>query len=314
MTVQAKIIADSINERGTRVTTFELEYPRIIHSELMTHRVFSRNAASSRAIPVKTMIDLIEANPAMPSQWGKNQPGMQAKEELDSVSKESVKQLWLHACSDAVAHARVMNDVGAHKQVINRITEPYQHMKVVLTATNYANWFYLRDHVDADPTIAELAAKMKYEYDYNEPYWLEEGAWHLPYVRTQKANGTFPQRYWDELGTQRYWDELGNQITLEQALMISVSSCAQVSYRKSDGSLEKAEVVYKRLIESKPTHASPTEHQCQVFESKDSVYPEDWPEGITHIDRNGVLWSGNIRDWIQYRQLIPNNVKLEQGE
>jgi len=302
MTVTAKIIADSINKRGTRVTTFELEYPRIIHSELMTHRVFSRNAASSRAIPVKTMIDLIESNPAMPSHWGKNQSGMQAKEELGELEKESVKQLWLNACKDAVSHARVMSDIGAHKQVINRITEPYQHMKVVLTATNYANWFYLRDHADADPTIAELAAKMKHEYDYNEPDWLEESAWHLPYVRTQKANGTFPQRY---------WDELGNQITLEQALMISVSSCAQVSYRKSDGSLEKAEVVYKRLIESKPTHASPTEHQCQVFESFQNNV--DWPKGITHVDRNGTYWSGNMRDWIQYRQLIPNNVKQENG-
>lgn len=306
MTVQAKIIADSINERGTRVTTFELEYPRIIHSELMTHRVFSRNAASSRAIPVKTMIDLIEANPAMPSHWGKNQSGMQADEELGELEKESVKQLWLHACKDAVSHARVMADIGAHKQVINRITEPYQHMKVVLTATNYANWFYLRDHKDADPTIAELAAKMKYEYDYNEPDWLEEGAWHLPYVRTQKANGTFPQRY---------WDELGNQITLEQALMISVSSCAQVSYRKSDGSLEKAEVVYKRLIDSKPTHASPTEHQAMCIDTSKltSCAWKDLPDGITHVDRNLNFWSGNIRDWIQYRQLIPNNVKQENG-
>jgi thymidylate synthase ThyX len=302
MTVQAKIIADSINERGTRVTTFELEYPRIIHSELMTHRVFSRNAASSRAIPVKTMIDLIEANPAIPSQWGKNQPGMQAKEELDDVSKESVKQLWLHACSDAVAHARVMNDIGAHKQVINRITEPYQHMKVVLTATNYANWYYLRDHADADPTIAELASKMLHEHTLSVPNLLRTGDWHMPYVRMDYDHS--------DLGEdQCFYDEQGNQVSTEQALMISVSCCAQVSYRKTDDSLEKAEDIYKKLIESKPTHASPTEHQCQAFDA--STF---WPEGITHVDRNGTHWSGNIRDWIQYRQLIPNNVKLEQGE
>lgn len=301
MTVAAKIIADSINERGTRVTTFELEYPRIIHSELMTHRVFSRNAASSRAIPVKTMIDLIEANPAMPSHWGKNQSGMQAKEELDELSKESVKQLWLHACKDAVSHARVMADIGAHKQVINRITEPYQHMKVVLTATDYANWFYLRDHKDADPTIAELAAKMLYEHTTSIPDLLSTGDWHMPYVRVDYEHS--------DLGDDRcYYDEQNNQISVEQALMISVSSCAQVSFRKSDGSLEKAEVIYKRLIESKPTHASPTEHQCQAFDNN-----QLFPKGITHVDRNGTQWSGNIRDWIQYRQLIPNNVKQENG-
>lgn len=304
MTVTAKIIADSINERGTRVTTFELEYPRIIHSELMTHRVFSRNAASSRAIPVKTMIDLIESNPAMPSHWGKNQSGMQAKEELGELEKESVKQLWLNACKDAVSHARVMSDIGAHKQVINRITEPYQHMKVVLTATDYANWYYLRDHVDADPTIAELAAKMWHEHSFSEPTFLRNGEWHMPYVRTDYDHS--------DLGDdQCFYDEQNNQISVEQALMISVSSCAQVSFRKSDGSLEKAEVIYKRLIESKPTHASPTEHQCQVFESFQNNV--DWPKGITHVDRNGTYWSGNIRDFIQYRQLIPNNVKQENG-
>ena len=160
MTVQARIIADSINARGTRITTFELEYPRIIHSELLTHRVFSRNAASSRAIPVNTMLDLIEANPAMPSHWGKNQPGMQAQEELGELEKEAVKQTWLNACKSAVSYARVMNDIKAHKQVVNRITEPYQHMKVVLTGTDFSNWFWLRYHADADPTIAELANKM----------------------------------------------------------------------------------------------------------------------------------------------------------
>jgi hypothetical protein len=298
MTVKAKIIADSINANNVRITTFELIYPRIIHSELMTHRMFSRNAASSRAIPVKTMIDLIEQNPAMPSHWGKNQAGMQASEELDETSKQAVKDLWLNACKDAVSHARVMADIGAHKQVINRITEPYQHMKVVLTATEYNNWYWLRDHADADPTIAELAADMRYVHDKSEPELLAEGEWHLPYVDCRK--GFF---------RQVYFDETGNAITLEQALMISASCCAQVSYRKSDGSLEKAEVVFKRLIESKPCHASPTEHQAMCTGQYD---PQDtpWPEGITHVDRDGNLWSGNLKDWVQYRQLLVDNVKL----
>ena len=298
MTITAKIIADSVNERNVRITTFELVYPRIVHSELMTHRMFSRNSASSRAIPGKTMLDMIEQDPAMPSHWGKNQPGMQAKEEFTGVQKEAVKQLWLNACRDAVANARVMVDMNVHKQVVNRIVEPYSHMKVVLTATEYNNWWYLRDHAEADPTIAELANKMRTEYDLNEPDWLEEGAWHLPYVKTQKANGTYPQRY---------WDEQDNLITLEQAQMISASCCAQVSYRKSDGSLDKAEVIYKRLIESKPCHASPFEHQAMCIEKCPT---HTWPTGITHMDRAGNGWSGNLKDWVQYRQLLPDNVVL----
>ena len=301
MTVQARIIADSINARGTRITTFELEYPRIIHSELLTHRVFSRNAASSRAIPVNTMLDLIEANPAMPSHWGKNQPGMQAQEELGELEKESVKQLWLSACKSAVSHARVMNDIKAHKQVINRITEPYQHMKVVLTGTDFANWFWLRDHTDADPTIAELANKMLVSYHQSKIDYLQAGQWHLPYVQCS---------YNEEDRLQRCWTDDVAEITLEQALMISSSSAAQVSYRKTDGSLEKAQMVYDRLVNSTPVHASPFEHCAMCFDEAVDFYG-DWIDGITHVNRDGVCFSGNLRDWIQYRQLLPNNVKQE---
>lgn len=300
MTVQARIIADSINARGTRITTFELEYPRIIHSELLTHRVFSRNAASSRAIPVSTMLDLIEANPAMPSHWGKNQPGMQAQEELGELEKEAVKQTWLSARKSAVSYARVMNDIKAHKQVINRITEPYQHMKVVLTGTDFANWFWLRDHADADPTIADLAGKMLVSYHQSKIDYLQAGQWHLPYVQCS----------YDEDRLQRFWTDDLAEITLEQALMISSSSAAQVSYRKTDGSLEKAQMVYDRLVNSTPVHASPFEHCAMCFdEAVDS--DGEWIKGITHVNRDGVYFSGNLRDWIQYRQLLPNNVKQE---
>lgn len=301
MTVQARIIADSVNSRGTRITTFELEYPRIIHSELLTHRVFSRNAASSRAIPVNTMLDLIEANPAMPSHWGKNQPGMQAQQELGELEKEAVKQTWLNACKSAVSYARVMNDVKAHKQVVNRITEPYQHMKVVLTGTDFANWFWLRDHADADPTIAELAGTMLVSYRQSKPELLRGDQWHLPYVQCS---------YDKEDGLQRYWVDDLAEITLEQALMISSSSAAQVSYRKTDGSLEKAQLVYDRLVHSTPVHASPFEHCAMCFDEAVDFYG-DWIDGITHVNREGVYFSGNLRDFIQYRQLLPNNVKQE---
>ena len=292
MTVSAKVIADSINPRGVRITTFELNYPRIIHAELLTHRVFSRNSASSRAIPVATVINLVENDPAMPVHWGKNQPGMQAKEELDEVTKAGVQGLWLEASKQAVSIAKVMNNMQAHKQVVNRILEPFQHIKVVLTMTERENWYWLRDHVDADPTIHELARKMKEAEDASTPNRLTFGQWHLPYVRTSHC------------GLQLFMDETGELISLEQAQMISASCCAQVSYRKQDGSLEKAEIVFKRLIDSEPVHASPVEHQAMCF---DNTYY--WPDGVTHRTRDGTYWSGNLRDWIQYRQLIPGNAR-----
>jgi thymidylate synthase ThyX len=291
--IKATVIADSYNNYlDSRVTTFELEYPRLIHSELMTHRVFSRNSASSRAIPVSKVIEMVEQSPAMPMHWGKNQPGMQAKEEINNP--EAARLLWIAAAKSAVSHARVMQDMNLHKQVINRILEPYQWMKVVLTSTDFNNWFWLRNHPDADPTIKALAEVMYDEYTTSLPAVLHDGEWHMPYVAQGRTDGK-----------QMFFNEEDNSVlSVEQALKLSSSCCAQVSYRKNDSSLEKAEVIYDKLIKSEPCHASPTEHQCQIITVNSLMY-----QGTTHIDKSGRVWSGNLRGWVQHRQLIPNNAK-----
>ena len=296
MTVSAKVIKDSISPAGVRITTLELEYPRMVHSELMTHRVFSRNSASSRAIPVSKVIELVESNPAMPAHWGKNQAGMQAKEELDDLKKEAVRQLWLEAAKQAVSIAKVMADIGGHKQVVNRILEPFQHMKVVVTSTEWANWDWLRDHPDADPTIHALAKEMKRVRNESTPEEIFYGEWHLPYVTSERSK-VYAER--------NYFDAHGEPITLEQARMISASCCAQTSYRKQDGSLEKAEDIFKKLIESEPCHASPVEHMATPIAA-------DWGRGVTHEDWQGRQWSANFRGWVQFRQLIPNNAKYDK--
>lgn len=301
MTISAKVIKDSVSPQGVRITTLELEYPRIVHAELMTHRVFSRNSASSRAIPVSKVIEMVEQNPAMPVHWGKNQAGMQAKEELDILNKESVRQLWLEAAKQAVSIARVMVDCFAHKQIVNRLLEPFQHMKVVLTSTEWNNWDWLRAHSDADPTINALANATIIARNESTPKKLDYGEWHLPYVQTGLSKLD---------GSQIYYDEFHNEITLEQAKMISASACAQLSYRKSDNSLEKAEDIYKKLIESEPCHASPVEHIATPAEINDTKL-NLFEDGITHRDKDDWLWSGNLRGWIQLRQLIPNNAKYK---
>ena len=123
---QAKIICDSISPVGARITTFELVYPRFIHGEFMTHRVFSRNAASSRAIPVKTFLEQVLFNRADPLHWGANQAGMQASTELTGVKRFLAKKLWAASAVSAVCTAYLMAKVGLHKQVANRILEPFQ--------------------------------------------------------------------------------------------------------------------------------------------------------------------------------------------
>lgn len=234
--ITAKIIADSVYD--TRITTFELEYPRFIHSELMTHRVFSRNAAPSRAIPVSKMIDLVMDNPAMPTHWGKNEKGMQASEDVEN--KELAMSVWLSARNHAAIKAQNMIKLGIHKQVANRLLEPFQHIKVVLTATEFDNFFELRRHKDAQPEIQALANTMFNAMQESKPRQIDIGQWHLPYVT----------------------NEMLAQYGLDACKKISASCCAQVSYRLVDDSLDKALDVYQRLVESKPIHASPFEHQA----------------------------------------------------
>ena len=297
--ISAKIIKDSYNEtHEARITTFELVYPRFVHGELMTHRVFSRNAASSRAIPIDKVIELVETTPAMPVHWGANQAGMQAKAEVADI--ERAKKVWLSARDSAVVYAKALRDAGLHKQIVNRVLEPFQLMKTIVTATDFNNWFWLRDHEDAQPEIAELAAVMAIAYTASIPDNLYCGEWHVPYVKTYRDSHTCQLHYLDE--SDKY-------ITIEEARMISASCCAQVSYRKNDGSLEKASMVFDRLINSVPVHASPVEHIATPTEYK--MLADDYLdiEGVTHIDAEYTPYSGNLRGWIQFRQLIANNVK-----
>jgi thymidylate synthase ThyX len=324
MTISAKIIADSISDAGIRITTYELEYPRFIHAEFMTHRVFSRNAASSRAIPVAKAIELIIADTAMPIHWGKNQPGMSAKEECNELVKHGFishveravghlwalatkKEAWNVARDCAIKMAEAFSAAGYHKQIVNRLLEPFSHIKVVLTATEYDNFFWLRKHPDAQPEIQRLAEVMWEEREKSTPYLLKAGEWHVPYYDKgfwSPASGYVMMTQFEMEETD---DKYGH--TLADAIAISSSCCAQVSYRRLDDSLEKARDIYKRLVESKPVHASPFEHQATPIVCKDkdikNYYQDD---GFTHRDVHGYPWSGNFRGWIQNRQLIPNNV------
>ena len=281
--ITAIVIADSICN-GIRITTLELEYPRFIHAEFMTHRMLSKSCASSRAIPVDVMHRSITDNPAMPVYWGKNQTGMQASEELGPNEIKEAKRRWLKASGDALQSARILLDIGLHKQISNRVTEAFQMMKTVVTATEWANLLYLRDHQDAQPEFRELARKIKLAMALSIPVNLDPGEWHLPYVK--------------------------DYLTIDAALMISASCCAQVSYRKSDDSLEKAKMIYDRLVKSEgPMHASPLEHQARAMKFTHAIPGNPWEDGMTHIRKDMSLWSANFRGWVQYRQTIEGNTK-----
>jgi len=314
--ITAKVIQDSVCHRtATRITTFELEYPRFIHSEFMTHRMLSRNAASSRAIPISKLVKLIEQTPARPIEWGKNIKGMQATEQLDIPQLLEVSTLWDNIAKITCGVARKFDNLQLHKQISNRILEPYQMIKVVCTATTYDNFFHLRKHPDAQPEIKELATVMWNAYNKSSPDGLGPGEWHVPYILREDTG----------LGLQYYiWEEQDNlekqivktYLTAEQAIMISASCCAQVSYRILNTDIDKARDIFERLVESKPVHASPLEHQATPMTNITSSCSDCafWEKGVTHSDRSGAMWSGNFKYWIQHRQLVEDHVVWDYRE
>lgn len=324
--ISAKIIAHSISPQGKEILTFELEYPRIIHSELMTHRLFSRNAASSRAIPVKTLIEMVRNEPAMPYRFGANQPGMQDKgTEHDGIvgAGYTGREWWKLAALSAARFAEDLAEAGYHKQIANRLLEPFQRMKTVLTSTEYENFWWLRDDEEADPTIEALAKAMHKEVEASTPELLQPGQWHTPYVDhvygVAPGSGDFDPPVFEGYCV---YDEnnLPVRLTLEEAKAISSSCCAQVSYRRLNSTKDKAMDIFGRLLTGRKVHASPFEHQATPMSKRfeDGWHEPDvncyediesWEEGITHVDRKARFWSGNFCGWIQHRQLLDNHTQ-----
>jgi len=277
--INANIVADSITAAGKRIVTFELQYQRFIHGEVMTHRMFSRNAMSSRAIPVAKMIEQVKNDPAAPIHWGKNQPGMQANEQLEGDALDSVQRMWSEAALEAARIAEIMTKYGAHKQVANRILEPFQWMRTLVTSTEWSNFFELRAHPDAQPEFQALANAMKEAMGNSDPVvrpageydFQNEACWHLPYIRPEERT----------------------TITVDQLVKMSTARCARVSYLTHDGenpSMDKDIELYNRLVGSTPIHASPTEHSAMSL--KDPDYQ-----------------SKNFVGWLQFRQLVENRIK-----
>ena len=324
--ITAKVVCDSVSEQGVRLTTFEIEYPRIVMSEFNTHRSVSKNSSSSRAIPASKMLEHTEKVNLKPIYFGSKQSSMQAGKELDGDDLPSAKYFWEAAMFDAIAWATELDELGVAKEVTNRLVEPFQLVKVVCTSTDWDNFFNLRLHPDADPNICMLAYKMYKAMEDSLPAQLKVGEWHLPYVETVSAI-----RGDDNVQCKAYVHPNGLEfLTLEEAIKYSAASCASVSYRTDGMTLEKADKIFDMLIKAEVVHSSPFEHlatpvKMSVCEFKDNDYVfadsevdlnksvnlthdnRTWEDGITHVNKQGDLCSGNLRSWIQYRHLLPNN-------
>jgi len=290
MTISARILADSLHPNGSRLTTYVLRYPRFIHAEIMTHRMFSRNASSSRAIPVAKFLNAMRDEPAMPEVWFKNKPGMQGTELMDDETKAKCQNIILRMRDVCAAGIEELDNLGLHKQTANRYGEPWHHISVIISGTEWANFFALRDHPDAQPEFGLLARMMRSAYDASTPIALECSQWHLPYVSPDEVR----------------------KIGIAVALKCSVARCARVSYLNHDGtqpSVDKDVELHDRLVVSKPLHASPAEHQARVSLApptpSDSKVPSLFAPFLESMRGNFAI------GWVQYRKLLPHENVLD---
>lgn len=300
MAFDAKVFADSRSPTGYRLTTLEATFPRFVLAEFNTHRVFSRNSASSRAIPIAKQLRRVLEDPYVPIEFGSNQPGMQAGPALAGEKREAAEREWLRARDDAVRRvvglvadsgvvsaddnllqvlqrvedlirerAQPAGWLNVHKQVANRLLEPFMWHTVIVTATEWQNFWNLRCHADAQPEIRLIAEKMRVAVEASEPAELDWDEWHLPLVRPEDRQ---------------------EPNSIEDLVKVSAGRCARVSYLTHAGRRDlQADIeLHDRLLES--GHMSPLEHPAQP---------------LTESELKESEWSGNFRGWRSYRKLLP---------
>ena len=279
---EASVLADSVHaSTGARLTTMLLTYPRRpVHDEFMTHRLFARNASSSRAVPAKRVRRDIRARMALPVGWGTNRPGMQAGATASPARRAAGLFVVVLLGDLALLASAVLDRLGLHKQIVNRVTETWGHITVIVTGTDQAwhNFFALRVHEAADPAMFEIADQARNAYRASTPQTLQPGEWHLPLVEGIERKRLLTARTMDGIPF---------------AVVASTARCARTSYLNHDGTqpnVAKDLATYQQLVGGTPKHASPAEHQAQA---------------VDNDERAGCLAGhGKVNGWAQHRKMI----------
>ena len=297
MAYAARVVADSCHghPKAARLTTIEVTFPRIVLAEFNTHRMFSRNSASSRAIPIAKRIAMVESDPYVPREFGSNQKGMQSGAALVGAAAETSERAWRNAARDAVDHARTLEAAGVHKEYANRLLEPFCWHTVIVTATEWQNFWNLRCHPNASPPIRRAAEMMWDVFDRSTPSLVSAGGQHLPYVGAGEI-AALADRGFDPA-------------------KVSIGRCARVSYLTHDGvrDFQADLALYDRLLTA--GHMSPFEHVARPATKDDEklamvrfsdLMVHALPFGKVDVTaRETDLWFGNFRGWVQYRKEIP---------
>jgi thymidylate synthase ThyX len=317
--ISATIVADSKNQFGNRLTTYVLTFPRYILAELNTHRMLSKNSASSRAIPFKKMVQAVIDNPFIPIAWMKDHSGMQGSEYFTEIEAEIIKEDWLHARDSAVKRALSLNEKGLTKQLVNRVLEPYMWHTVILSGTEFENFFSLRCSEYADIHIQKLAYEMLEAYNASTPKLLKEGEWHIPFGDKFDEDKLHELAFAQRGNTDELYEVIKNVLKIK----IAIARCARVSYTVvgEEGKPDNYEndiKLFDRLATS--GHYSPFEHVGRAMNDEEYAFKSSYNYDLDEpknevkffVEQNEVPykgtwgWSGNFRGFIQYRKTLAN--------
>jgi thymidylate synthase ThyX len=293
MSYQARVLKNSVSYHETKLITIEVTFPRIVLAEFNTHRMFSRNSASSRAIPIKKMLRMVREHPYVPEKWGRNQKGMQAYEDLLPQEAVEAEKEWLKARDLAVQQVERLLEIGVHKQTTNRLLEPFMWHTVICTATEWDNFFHLRNHKEAHPAIQRPAKLIIDAIENSEPEFLPHDRWHAPLLN---------------IGMDDEEAQIIAELGETGPRKVSAGRCARVSYLTHDGERDfnKDVQLHDRLLGN--GHMSPLEHVATPYDQSSEAHQMI---GMCSLGpNNGDVWFGNFRNWVQYRKLVPGEADL----
>ena len=352
--IEAKIVCDNIDPRGNRITTMLLTFPRFILAELNTHRMFSKNSASSRAIPFEKILKMVEEDPFIPIAWQKDHSGMQGTEYWTEPYEIGEKiKCWLNARDSAISHATYLNSKGGEgitKQLCNRILEPFLWHTVLLTSTEFENFFKQRcpkyeiyagpedtpeyfcsgrsweDFMKSNNGLAgdfnteNIVERLQYSKSGAEIHMqiLAESIWDAMNESTPKLlqNGEFHIPFGDNFDGNEILklgcdnNDIISDFIVSNEVKISTARCARLSYNTFDG-----EINYQKDIELhdkllNDEHWSPFEHCARTMSNKE--YANFSKTSLSNLDNRviDIGWVNNFRGFIQYRYMLQNKLAV----
>lgn len=292
--VYVKGIAATINRStGTLLLTLECRFHRWVLAEFNTHRVFSRNSASSRAIPVPRRLEDVKTSPAEPIVWASEQKGMQGGNELGESARMAAERLWRNAAADAARSAEALAELGVHKSIVNRLLEPFLYHTAIVTSTEWSGFMQQRSSRQAQPEIHLPGALVAEAYGYyhevpSAAATAKPGMWHMPYIDFETDSALLLKYMTDTRESEGRLGPTRNSV-LQSLARVSAARCARVSYETHDGvrDISKDLELYDKLVGAAPMHASPLEHVAMA---------------VTHEQINA--WPGNLTGFAQLRHFV----------